>query len=195
MCFRRWMKAAASQGYGFGSRWGRGRRSGSVSVLPARLRCQCCCLPPGARGTEHPPPLAGARRDRYRPSSAAGQGPGEGVKVPCSTSPLLRLMASVQEEGARPGCGVEGPWHPVPAPRAPLGGAFEERRSGAPVHSIFRWKPGNPAGLHMPRGIPRSLLPGSGELSEFVFLTSPFFCRRRRKFLYKNGNAPLLPSY
>lgn len=66
-------------------------------------------------------------------------------------------------------------------------------RNGAELHRAtgFAGKPKS----RRPRGLAESSLPSSGVLPQSVFLTSPYFCGRRRKFLYKNGNAPLLPSY
>lgn len=97
------------------------------------------------------------------------------MKRPRSPCPLLQLM--VQEEGAR--C------LPVLALLA-----LSRKRGVGPLG--FCWKPGSPAGTSWDASEP---LPGSGELSESMFLTRLFFCRRRRKFLYRNGNAPFLPSY
>lgn len=93
---------------------GEGGEKDGLSLCPiARLCCQGCCLMQGTCTAEPSQPLAGGLRELRRPSSSAEQGPGEDAKTPQSPSPLLRLAASVQEEGAclsvRPGCGGEGP--------------------------------------------------------------------------------------
>lgn len=77
--------------------------------------------------------------------------------------------------------------------RPVAGSAAALSRNGAELRGAtgFAGKPKS----RRPRGLAESLLPSSGVLPQSVFLTNPYFCRRRRKFLYKNGNAPLLPSY
>lgn len=147
--------------------------------------------------------LAGHVAELHQPSGSAEQGRGDIPK------PIFPSAAHGFGPGGRscPGHSVKGP---SARGRLTLGshGLTGSTRAGSPCRCFrgteeqcagplgFCWKPGSPAGPHTPRGMLWSLLPGSGELSQFAFLTSPFFfCRRRRKFLYKNGNTPLLPSY
>lgn len=126
--------------------------------------------------------LAGRVGKLHQPSGSAEQGRGDTPK------PVFSSAAHGFGPGGRscPGPGVKGP---CLRGRLALGsrGLTGSTSAGSPCWCFrgteeqcagplgFSWKPGSPAGPHTPRGMLRSLLPGSGELSQFVLLTSPFF--------------------